>query len=101
MCGLVLKKEISFHSFIHSDHFYSASSSPRLYSEALPTQHRYCAGVSHRSVPFLVLLLDYDLLFYEYIDWPEDSQINVNNYHVTKSCLVIGLKFSSKACAPT
>jgi len=39
--------------FIHSDHFYSASSiaplQVRYYSEALPTQHGYCAGVSRRS----------------------------------------------------
>jgi len=34
---------------IDSDHFYSASSSPLHYSEALPTQHGYCAGVSCRS----------------------------------------------------
>src|SRR6218665_1130002 len=48
------------HAFIHSGHFYSASSSPLLaisiaplqvhyYSEALPTQHGYCIGVSRRS----------------------------------------------------
>src|SRR6218665_239890 len=37
------------HSFIHSDNFYSASSSPLLFSEALPTQHGYCAGVSRLS----------------------------------------------------
>src|SRR6218665_1779034 len=34
-------------SFIHSGHYYSASSSLLLaYSEGLPTQHGYCAGVS-------------------------------------------------------
>src|SRR6218665_268212 len=38
------------HSFIHSDHFYSASSSPLLLRSA-PTQHGYCAGVSRRSAP--------------------------------------------------
>jgi len=40
------------HSFIHSDHFYKLSIAPlqvRYYSEALPTQHGYCAGVSRRS----------------------------------------------------
>src|SRR6218665_2568121 len=41
--------------FIHSDHFYSTSIAIALlqihyYSEALPTQHGYCAGVSRRSV---------------------------------------------------
>src|SRR6218665_821949 len=35
-------------SFIHSDYFYNASSSP-LYSETLPTQDGYRAGVSRRS----------------------------------------------------
>jgi len=35
-------------SFIHSGHFYSASSVD-YYSEALPTQHGYCAGISRRS----------------------------------------------------
>src|SRR6218665_4028462 len=38
------------HSFIHSGHFYNASPNRLLaYSEALPTQHGYCAGVSRRS----------------------------------------------------
>ena len=38
------------HSFIHSDHFYSASSSPLLLpTQVLLTQHRYCVGVSHWS----------------------------------------------------
>ena len=36
------------HSFIHSGYFYSASQF-LYYSEALPTQHAYCVGVSHRS----------------------------------------------------
>jgi len=36
-------------SFIQSGYFYSASSSPLYYSEALLTQHGYCTGVSGRS----------------------------------------------------
>jgi len=37
-------------SFIHLRYFYSASTSPLLcYSETLPTQHGYCAGISRRS----------------------------------------------------
>src|SRR6218665_1017396 len=35
--------------FIHSRYFYSAYSRPLYYSEALPTQHGYCVGVSRRS----------------------------------------------------
>src|SRR6218665_1355393 len=35
--------------FIHSRDFYSAYSRPLYYSEALPTQHGYCVGVSRRS----------------------------------------------------
>ena len=39
-----------YYAFIHSDYFYSASSSLLLRnSEALPTQHGYCAGISRRS----------------------------------------------------
>jgi len=42
---------LNHHSFIHS--FIQAISRPsiqvRYYSEALPTQHGYCAGVSRRS----------------------------------------------------
>src|SRR6218665_2499167 len=39
---------IFMHSFICSGYFYSASS-VHYYSEALPAQHEYCAGVSRRS----------------------------------------------------
>ena len=39
------------HSFIHSDHFYQV----HFYSEALPTQLGYCAGVSRRSLFFMFL----------------------------------------------
>src|SRR6218665_4195904 len=40
---------LSVRSFIHSGHFYSASSNPLLYLEAPPTQHGYCAAVSRQS----------------------------------------------------
>ena len=36
-------------NLIHSGNFYSASSSPLYYSEALPTQQGCCVGVSSRS----------------------------------------------------
>jgi len=39
---------VEIHLLIHSDHFYSVSSSPFLLISA-PTQHGYCAWVSRRS----------------------------------------------------
>src|SRR6218665_1231684 len=48
---LLLNSYLSIQTFtqLDSDHFYSASSIPLLYSEALPAQHVYCAGVSRAT----------------------------------------------------
>src|SRR6218665_1745436 len=41
--------KLRHYSFFHSGHFYSAHSSPVLYSEHSRLQHRYCVGVLRRS----------------------------------------------------